>query len=227
MVAYEEVKKNMSSTESKLKQHMESNQILKDVYSLMAELWCSPSEMNAKKDEIKKDSKGVIKKLENIDKESATLLRKFLEENTISDESYIDLFELDPQCALYLGSHKYDEPKMCANAAVSDRNKYMIELKAIYKHFRKIPDEKELPDYLPLMIDFLSLTIESKNDSVRGKFIKEYLLPFLPLIHSKLKELKTPYVYLIDVLNKIINIDLKTQPILKKSEQKVEESYVG
>jgi len=217
----------MSSTESKLKQHMESNQILKDVYSLMAELWCSPSEMNAKKDEIKKDSKGVIKKLENIDKESATLLRKFLEENTISDESYIDLFELDPQCALYLGSHKYDEPKMCANAAVSDRNKYMIELKAIYKHFRKIPDERELPDYLPLMIDFLSLTIELKDDSVRGKFIKEYLLPFLPLIHSKLKELKTPYVYLIDALDKIINIDLKTNPMLKKSEQKMEESHVG
>jgi len=217
----------MSSTETKLKQHMESNQILKDVYSLMAELWCSPSEMNAKKDEIKKDTKGVIKKLENIDKESAVLLRKFLEENTISDESYIDLFELDPQCALYLGSHKYDEPKMCANAAVSDRNKYMIELKAIYKHFRKIPDEKELPDYLPLMIDFLSLTIESKDDSVRGKFIKEYLLPFLPLIHSKLKELKTPYVYLIDALDKIINIDLKTHPMLKKSEQKMEESHVG
>ena len=217
----------MSSTESKLKQHMESNQILKDVYSLMAELWCSPSEMNAKKDEIKKDTKGVIKKLENINKESAMLLRKFLEENTISDESYIDLFELDPQCALYLGSHKYDEPKMCANAAVSDRNKYMIELKAIYKHFRKIPDEKELPDYLPLMIDFLSLTIELKDDSVRGKFIKEYLLPFLPLIHSKLKELKTPYVYLIDALDKIINIDLKTHPMLKKSEQKMEESHVG
>ena len=217
----------MSSTETKLKQHMESNQILKDVYSLMAELWCSPSEMNAKKDEIKKDTKGVIKKLENINKESAMLLRKFLEENTISDESYIDLFELDPQCALYLGSHKYDEPKMCANAAVSDRNKYMIELKAIYKHFRKIPDEKELPDYLPLMIDFLSLTIELKDDSVRGKFIKEYLLPFLPLIHSKLKELKTPYVYLIDALNKIINIDLKTDPMLKKSEQKMEESHVG
>jgi len=217
----------MSSTEIKLKQHAESNQILKGVYSLMAELWCSPSEMKAKKDEIKKDTKGVIKKLENIDKESAMLLRKFLEENTISDESYIDLFELDPQCALYLGSHKYDEPKMCANAAVSDRNKYMIELKAIYKHFRKIPDERELPDYLPLMIDFLSLTIESKDDSVRGKFIKEYLLPFLPLIHSKLKELKTPYVYLIDALDKIINIDLKTNPMLKKSEQKMEESHVG
>jgi len=155
------------------------------------------------------------------------LLRKFLEENTISDESYIDLFELDPKCSLYLGSHSYDEPKTCAGAGVSDRNKYMIELRAIYKHFRKIADEKEMPDYLPLMIDFLSLTVESKNDSVRGKFIKEYLLPFLPPVQSKLKELNTPYVYLIDALNKITNIDLETQIVSKIPEQKMEASYVG
>ena len=203
----------------------ENNQTIKDVYKLMSELWCSPSETNTTN--IKKEAEEIIIKLEHINKEAAILLRKFLDENTISDEHYIDLFELDPKCSLYLGSHSYDEPKTCAGAGVSDRNKYMIELKAIYKHFRKIPDEKELPDYLPLMIDFLSLTIELKDDSVRGKFIKEYLLPFLPLIHSKLKELKTPYVYLIDALDKIINIDLKTNPMLKKSEQKMEESHVG
>jgi nitrate reductase delta subunit len=155
------------------------------------------------------------------------LLQKFLEENTISDESYIDLFELDPKCPLYLGTHSYDEPKTCAGAGVSDRNKYMIELRAIYKHFKKIADEKELPDYLPLMIDFLSLTIDSKNDSVRGKFIKEYFLPFLPPLQSKLKELKTPYVYLIDALDKIMNIDLETQLMSKEPEQKMKGSYVG
>ncbi|MBO6489030.1 MAG: hypothetical protein HVK34_05275, partial [Pelagibacteraceae bacterium] len=182
----------------------EKNQTIKDVYRLMSELWCSPSETNITN--IKKEAEEVIKKLEDVNKEAAMLLRKFLEENTISDESYIDLFELDPKCSLYLGSHSYDEPKTCAGAGVSDRNKYMIELRAIYKHFRKIADEKEMPDYLPLMIDFLSLTVESKNDSVRGKFIKEYLLPFLPPVQSKLKELNTPYVYLIDALNKITNI---------------------
>ena len=126
---------------------------------------------------------------------------------------------------MYLGTHSYDEPKTCAGAGVSDRNKYMIELRAIYKHFEKIADEKELPDYLPLMIDFLSLTINSKNDSVRGKFINEYLLPFLPPVQSKLKELKTPYVYLIDALNKITNIDLKTQLVSKIPEMEV--SHVG
>ena len=204
---------------------IEKNQTLKDVYRLMSELWCSPSETNVT--DIKKDAKEVIKKLEYINKEAAILFRKFLEENTISDESYIDLFELDPKCSLYLGSHSYDEPKTCAGAGVSDRNKYMIELRAIYKHFRKIADEKELPDYLPLMIDFLSLTIESKNDPVRGKFIKEYFLPFLPPVHSKLKELKTPYVYLIDALSKIMNTDLETHSMPKISEQKMEASHVG
>ena len=203
----------------------EKNQTIKDVYRLMSELWCSPSETNITN--IKKEAEEVIKKLEDVNKEAAILLQKFIEENTISEESYIDLFELDPKCPLYLGTHSYDEPKTCAGAGVSDRNKYMIELRAIYKHFEKIADEKELPDYLPLMIDFLSLTIDSKKDSVRGKFINEYLLPFLPPVQSKLKELKTPYVYLINALDKITNIDLETQLVSKIPDQKMEASHVG
>ena len=200
---------------------------LKDVYSLIAELWNSPPENNKKREKIKKDAEKVIKKLKNINSESAVLLSKFLKENKISEEGYIDLFELDPQCPLYLGSHTYDEPKTCANAAVSDRNKYMIELNAIYKHFGKSPNGKELSDFLPLVVDFLSLTVESNTDPVRGKLIREYLLPFLPPMRSKLKELKTPYVYLIDALSNIMKTDLKTHPISKKQEQKMEGSYVG
>ena len=203
--------------------NVKKNKIIKEVYKLISDLWCSPSDTNIQNN--KKNSENLIKKLEAVNKEAAILLQKFIEEKTISEESYIDLFELDPKCPLYLGTHSYDEPKTCAGAGVSDRNKYMIELRAIYKHFEKIADEKELPDYLPLMIDFLSLTINSKNDSVRGKFIKEYLLPFLPPVQSKLKELKTPYVYLIDALNKITNIDLKTQLVSKIPEMEV--SHVG
>ena len=65
-------------------------------------------------------------------------------------------------------------PKTCANAAVSDRNGYMIELVGIYNHFGQKPNEKELPDYLPLMVDFLSMTTESRDDPIRDKLIKEY-----------------------------------------------------
>ena len=168
----------------------------------------------------------MIKKLESIDKESAMLLSRFLGENDITEEDYIDLFELDPQCALYLGSHTYDEPTTCATAAVSDRNEYMIELGGIYSHFGRKTNGKELPDYLPLMVNFLSLTTESKDDPVRGKFINEYILPFLPPMRARLEELKTPYLHLFDALGKVINIEQKTQPLSKQREQKVE-THVG
>jgi nitrate reductase delta subunit len=205
---------------------MEEKQIFKDVYALISELWCSPPEEEVNRKEFKKNVKDVIKRLESIDEESAMSLSEFVRKEAISEEAYIDLFELDPQCPLYLGSHTFDEPKTCANAAVSDRNGYMIELNAIYNHFGQRPNANELPDYLPLMVDFLSLTTESNDDPVRDKFIKEYMLPHLPSMHSRLEELGTPYLYLLEALEKVMNIDQETQSLSQQQEQKVE-SYVG
>ena len=192
--------------------NINGQQTLTDTYALIAELWCSPPETDTEREEIKHDAEKVVERLKSTDEEIVTLLSRFLRENAISEEDYIDLFELEPQCPLYLGSHTYDEPKTCANAAVSDRNGYMIELIGIYKHFGQKLDGKELPDYLPLMVDFLSLTAESKDDPVRDKLIREYFLPFLPPMRSRLEELKTPYLYLLDALEKVVNVELKTQP---------------
>ena len=203
-----------------------ANRTLKDVYALIAELWCSPPEEDAQRAEIRNEAEEMVKSLKSIDKESAMLLSTFLKEDAISEEDYIDLFELDPQCALYLGSHSYDEPKTCASAAVSDRNEYMIELVGIYKHFGQMPNGKELPDYLPLMVNFLSLTTDSKDDPVRDKFINEYFLPFLPPMRSRLAELKTPYLRLLDALEKVIGIEVKTQTLSEQREEKVE-THVG
>ena len=200
---------------------MNQEHILKEFYALVAELWCGPPAADATSENLQKDAEKVLKKLESIDKEAAILLSSFLSENVIAEEDYIDLFELDPQCALYLGSHSYDEPKTCANAAVSDRNEYMIELVGIYRHFGQSRNATELPDYLPLMLDFLALTTESKNDPVRAKFIDEYLLPYLPPMRSRLEELQTPYLTLFDAMEKVICLESKTQPLPDQREQKV------
>jgi nitrate reductase delta subunit len=197
-------------------------QILKDAYSLMAELWCSPPEEDAERQKIREEAIKIIKRLECIDKDSAMALSRFLEKNTISEEDYINLFELNPQCALYLGAHTYEEPKTCATAAVSDRNEYMIELVGIYKHFGQKPNGQELPDYLPLMVDFLSLTAESKDDPVRDKLINEYFLPLLPPMRTRLEELGTPYLHLLDALEKAINIEQKAQPLTIRLKPEVE-----
>ncbi len=201
-------------------------QILKDAYALIAELWCSPPGTDAEREEIGNEAKEVVKRLEGIDKESGVLLSKFIRENATPEVDYVDLFELDPQCPLYLGSHSYDEPETCANAAVSDRNEYMIELVGIYKHFGREPNNKELPDYLPLMVDFLSLTTESKDDPVRDKLIREYFLPFLPPMRSRLEQLKTPYLHLLDALEKVINIEIRERPSSNQGKQEAE-THVG
>jgi nitrate reductase delta subunit len=201
-------------------------QILKDAYALIAELWCSPLEEDGALIEIRQQTEDVIGRLEGIDRESALSLSRFHGENTLAEEEYVDLFELDPRCPLYLGSHTYDEPQTCATAAVSDRNEYMIELGGIYSHFGRKPNGKELPDYLPLMVDFLSLTVESRDDPVRDKFMREYILPFLPPIRTRLEELRTPYLHLLDALEKILDVELETQPLPSRREQQVEH-HVG
>ena len=201
--------------------NIKEKQILKDVYAVIADLWCCPSEKNYETKEMRRHTYEIIYRLKSFDQESALLLLKFMKKGTIREEDYVDLFELNPKCPLYLGSHTYDEPKTCANAAISDRNKYMIELAAIYKHFGQQKDGKELSDYLPLMVDFLSLSTESRDDPIRDKFIKEYFLPFLPPMRSQLKKLKTNYLYLLDALEKILNKEIIIQPHLKQQEQKV------
>ena len=188
---------------------MAEEQVLQEAYSLIAQLWCSPAE--AERLEIKAEAEAVVAKLAEIDAESAGLLSQFLDQDAILEEDYVDLFELDPQCPLYLGSHSYDEPKTCAGAAVSDRNDYMIELVGIYNHFGRKAKATELPDYLPLMVDFLALTTESRDDPVREKLIEEYFLPFLPPMRAKLGELNTPYVNLLDALEKVIGIERKVE----------------
>ncbi len=206
--------------------NMNGKQRFEDVYALIAELWCSPPEAEPERAKIRKGAEQVIGRLENNGQEVAIPLSRFIEENAVREEEYIDLFELNPQCALYLGSHAYDEPTTCATAGVSDRNAYMIELVGIYNHFGRKPNGQELPDYLPLMVDFLSLTVESVDDPVRDKLIDEYILPFLAPMRRRLEELKTPYRHLLDALEKAISLEQETRPLSKRRDQKVE-SHVG
>lgn len=178
-----------------------------DVYGCISELWCSPQDVDMER--VKNGAGELVETLRSADERSAALLSRFLEELSISEEEYVELFELEPKCPLYLGSHVFDEPKTCAQAAISDRNDYMIELLGIYKHFGLTPDRKEMPDYLPMMVEFLGLTSGSRGDEVRRKLIREYMLPYLPAMRSRLEGLKTPYLHLLDALERVLNLDLE------------------
>ncbi len=197
--------------------------MLQDVYTLIGDLWCGPPEADAQGVEIRRHGAALAKRLEAIDKESAGLLSRFLDEQEASQEDYVDLFELDPQCPLYLGSHSYDEPKTCAGAAVSDRNEYMIELVGIYRHFGRMPNGRELPDYLPLMVDFLAVTADAGDDPIRQKFVDDYFVPFMPPMRSRLEALKTPYLHLFDALQRIMEVERSTQTPATEAEPELED----
>jgi nitrate reductase assembly molybdenum cofactor insertion protein NarJ len=177
---------------------------LQESYAAVADLWCSPRDVDP--GEARKTVERAAASLEPLDGDAAGLLRRF-GESRVSEEDYVALFELDPRCPLYLGSHAFDEPMTCAQAAVSDRNGYMIELLGIYRHLGLTPNGAELPDYLPLVVDFLSLTSGSE-DPMREKLINEYLLPFLPPIRSRLEGLGAPHVHLLDALERMLKLDV-------------------
>ena len=154
-------------------------QMLRNVYTVLAELWAHPEDVD---DEMSGREREAVAEWEPIDADGAALLAKFLEDR-ISDTEYVELFELDPRCPPYLGSHSFDEPMTCAGAAISDRNGYMLDLLGIYKHFGMTPNGKELADYLPLMVEFLALSVDS-DDPIRNKFVEEYVFPFLSPMRS-------------------------------------------
>lgn len=179
---------------------------LRDVYTAMAELWCSPQDVDVQASGRRANE--AITALNGTDRASADSLSQFLA-RPISEEEYVRLFELDPLCPLYIGSHVFDEPKTCAQAGVSNRNAYMIELLGIFRHFGLSPDRKELPDYLPLIVEFLSLTAGS-DEQPRRKLIEEYIVPHLPALRSRLEELKTPYLHLLAALEQVLKLDLES-----------------
>ncbi|MCC6472913.1 MAG: nitrate reductase molybdenum cofactor assembly chaperone [Burkholderiales bacterium] len=176
---------------------------LRETYGCIAELWCSPRDVDL--DEVKERARRLLGAVAERDSEAAASLARFLQ-SAIDEEQYVDLFELNPRCPLYLGSHVFDEPKTCAQAGLSDRNGYMIELRGIYGHLGFSPNGKELPDYLPLMVEFLSLSAGS-GDPVRGKLAREYVLPYLPPIRAKLKALDSPYAGLLDALERLLKTE--------------------
>ena len=182
----------------------DQRQVLQSIYTVLAGLWSNPQDID---DEISGLEGEALAEWESVDAEGAALLARFLEDR-ISETEYVELFELDPRCPPYLGSHSFDEPMTCAGAAISDRNGYMLDLLGIYKHFGMIPNGKELADYLPLMVEFLALSVESQ-DPIRTKLIGEYMIPYLPPMRAKLEGIKTPYLYLFDALERALKLDME------------------
>ena len=66
-----------------------------------------------------------------------------------SQERYVELFDRGRSLSLYLFEHVHGESR--------DRGQAMIDLKALYEKHGLLSTSSELPDFLPLFIEFLSI----------------------------------------------------------------------
>ena len=136
----------------------------------------------------------------------------FLEtDGSLSSHEYVSTLELSPPCPLYLGSHMFEEPSTCSGISTSPRNAFMLELSGMYEHFGFDLGSKEMPDFLPVMLDFLALSLECKEDTLglRRRLIEKYLLPGLPPLAKGLEKFGSVYGLLIPAIELTATEDLQ------------------
>lgn len=180
---------------------------LASTYRLIADCFVYPEDLNHT--QFIEDARGeTLPLLEvHIDEEAAHLLDVFLDDLAELDtEEYIQTLELSPECPLYVGHFEFDQPETCREIADADRNQYMVELNAIYGHFGFELD-KELPDFLPAMIEFLWLTLADRDDELRDEFMAK-LRSMLPGMIDQFEAVDTPYQKPLKALERVIRHDL-------------------
>ena len=128
-----------------------------------------------------------------------------------SAEEYVATLELAPAVSLYLGSHPYEEPQSCRGAGMSGRNGYMLEIGNIYRHFGVELAGGELADFVPVMVEFLGVSLERSDQDrigLRRYFVETMLTTGLASLLSALRRYESPYAHLVDALGVALAEDI-------------------
>jgi len=184
---------------------MEKTQ-LTAAYRLIAELFLYPEERDAARIEAEMVSLG----------DAPAALREpiqaFLDApGSANPEEYVATLELAPPVPLYLGSYLYSEPDSCRGAGMSGRNGYMLQLSNIYRHFGVELTGAEMSDFVPVIVDFLAISVErSDADQIglRRYLVETLLLNAIESLLSGLRKYESPYAHLIDALRVALTDDI-------------------
>ncbi len=125
--------------------------------------------------------------------------------------AYLEELEMSRKRPLYLGFYLFDEPDSCQSAGTCGRNGYMIELSGIYRHYGLELDGREMPDFLPLVLDFLALTADrrdGKEGALRNQLIAHYLQPAVTAMHERFSEHGGPWLLAVDALAALLRSEL-------------------
>ena len=106
-------------------------------------------------------------------------------------EEYVLTFDRGRHLSLHLFEHVHGESR--------DRGQAMVDLISFYREHGLELDARELPDYLPLMLEFLSTCDEQ---TVRDLLADA--MPVVVLLGARLQQRESPYSALFDLLEHLI-----------------------
>jgi nitrate reductase molybdenum cofactor assembly chaperone NarJ/NarW len=102
-------------------------------------------------------------------------------------QHYVETFDLDKRCGLYLGFYGEGDRR--------ERGSALLRLKRLYRAAGLPLEGTELPDYLPVMLEFAAAA-----PSGRGSIVLREHRAALELVRASLRERQTPYA---DVLEAV------------------------
>lgn len=176
-------------------------------YRVLAELFINPSKR------VESDVAYWFSKIQEEFPEVAAIIHRFLQlDSSENSNEYVSTLELSPPCPLYLGSHIFEEPTTCSGISTSPRNAYMLELGGMYEHFGFDLGSIELPDFLPVMLEFAALSIENEESGaigLRRRFLEKYLRLGIRPLSKRLEKFESVYQLLMEAIEKLVEEDLR------------------
>ena len=118
-------------------------------------------------------------------KQAREALTRFLGWLRVTDPSevaahYVQTFDLRRRCALYLTYYRYGDTRK--------RGMAMVVFKAAYRDAGFVPSDDDLPDYLPMVLEFAA-----RADLAAGRELLQAYRPSLELLRIALDEKQSPY----------------------------------
>lgn len=100
-------------------------------------------------------------------------------------QHYVETFDLRRRCALYLTYYRLGDTRQ--------RGMAMLELKTAYRAAGLVPTGEELPDYLPMVLEFAAVSRQGEQLLVGHR-------AELALLHRGLEDARSPYSDVVDAV---------------------------
>ncbi len=120
-----------------------------------------------------------------------------------AQECYVGLFDRGRALSMLLFEHVHGESR--------DRGQAMVDLMALYEEKGFSLGVKELPDYIPLYLEFLA-----QGDEMDAREGLADVHHILALLSARLQERESPYHCLFDALLMIAGVKVDLQPVLEQ-----------